>query len=604
MNIKTIERYSNKTKKLVKKVNIIPYPAFLEENKKELKELLTTNKRIITFLDFYRVVLFSVNTNKNIEFKNILLSKNYLFKHIRFLTTKKHHIQLREILLYTIHKGNSLDKLGASAYSSKLEEFLLSKDENKKAKTSYSKERKIIKLIKDFLNDEITYKEVNEFYNDKKIKVKLEPIEISNIKSEQVAFKNKHAKTKPTVSTIEKIYLNQEILLTIEEKIMSYNKLLENKIMYSKKIVHGLSLLEKMVDNINKNDFSLSLQMNTSISNGRIYNLITSLPGTVRKQIFNEHLHLDITNTAFVTLRNKYKNFNLPAFDYYINNRQKVIQELADKVYLRLYNIRINNKPLNRRKDKYIKIKGYLKINFLKIIFGSQLNSEFSRCNGEEERLVMGELRDGVFGKAMKRDVLTLIKINKKNKLDENLSNIFMKVETQIMTELECIFRKYNNDSDIFILRIHDEIIVDNKIYGFGIKKELKDLLKRYNIKIPGIRKVREDEDLKINNKKLLNNLYSAIYRLKETDLIDNLKFKTNKERIIIINNFKTNSDFLENILNEVLLLLELLDEKLISEINFSFKRENIQNHNIVNYIETSEEIIIITEEDRFWAEW
>jgi hypothetical protein len=179
---------------------------------------------------------------------------------------------------------------------------------------------------------------------------------------------------------------------------------------------------------------------------GRFYYRMNRIPKELRSVLLHDYVEIDLNNAAYRIIINKAKekNLNLPAFEYYIKNRNDIIQAYAKEI-AQVMNV-------STRSDKFQEIKIELKKLFLSILFGKNINFINPDCSFLE-RTVQKHVQNKQFIQDMSLNYKALKNIFKKP------SDIFMLGETQIMQDLKEIVQQYMN-SEMDIFQVHDAIFI------------------------------------------------------------------------------------------------------------------------------------------------
>jgi len=510
-------------------------------------------KRIETLISFFEISQHNSNTHK--YFKEALpFSQSYFKARVKHFTTENKTNVIREIVLKEVHKGNSLDKKGSSAYLP----LYVFDDEDER----FSSTEKIKKAIYKYLTGQISKDEYNSIFNTKKEK-KLSK-EIKELK-EKIIYITKKDKlndnnpiktntfmvTKKLNSNVYETYkeIKDTILKAQKAKIGTKNEIIKNlsPLFYTDLRKYDITTEEynallstkklkiKSSNDIFDNYATITYENNVSIKNGREYNAISSLPKILRKVLFRNYMSLDLKNAApriILSKLNKPKK-DYPNFYKIGMNRDELLKNIAYIIYVKI-NPKKEAQENYTKTKRYSEILSFLKIKTLSLIFGSPLNTftlrydnnkipkYFKDISKEFDNLINKDVYKHLTHQGIK-DAEVINKARKEikaiakelNTSVKELSHIFMKTETEVMNKIQSVL--YNNvididkltDKEYFdygltyrsfsmkefdIFRIHDELLVPKTPFKEGTYQEIKAILKEHNLLIPSLSKLKEHE--------------------------------------------------------------------------------------------------------------
>jgi len=467
---KTQKKQTLKLKKITKGTSLIISPAkakMLKENKVLFHNKRSINlNRLVIAISLNEISTYNFNVHQSVG--GVPLSESYLKARVPHFSTRDSFKSVFNLFFDRIHQGNPYDTLGCSAYDKVTGEQDL----------AYTKTDKIVQFLSDYFSDKITLGQYTAFFNEKLKEVK--SIKISKLitSNKELYLSSKKvpdsANSTKTVRTKKVQKLPKQVLKNID----SLYSELQNRVQYrgyevTKRELGTISSIKNSIVNGN-----LVLENSVSLNNGREFNTITGAPKDIRNIVFQGYLSLDISNAAYSMIRTKLiseeNEHKFPLFMGYLKNRDSIICSIADSV------LKDEDLKVNRRTKEYQEVKGYIKLNFLSLLFGSQL-STFNLRKGTEQ-----EVKDIISAlpevKGLKVEIRTLAKQN--NSTVKELGNAFMTIETAVMTEIEDAFRlNYIEDQDPFIaFRVHDEVIVPRGSYRNGTTEVIQNILNKYKL--------------------------------------------------------------------------------------------------------------------------
>jgi len=510
-------------------------------------------KRIETLISFFEISQHNSNTHK--YFKEALpISQSYFKARVKHFTTENKTNIIREIVLKEVHKGNSLDKKGSSAYIP-LYDFDI-EDER------FSSTEKIKKAIYKYLTGQISKDEYNSIFNTKKEKKLSKEIKELKEKIIYITKKDKQNNNNPIKTNTFMVTkkLNSNVYETYKEikdniskaqkaKIGTKNEIIKNlsPLFYTNLRKYDITIEEynallstkklkiKSSNDIFDNYATITYENNVSIKNGREYNAISSLPKILRKVLFRNYMSLDLKNAAPRIILSKLNNpkKDYPNFYEIAMNRDELLKNIAYIIYVKI-NPKKEAQENYTRTKRYSEILSFLKIKTLSLIFGSPLNTftlrydnnktpkYFKDISKEFDNLINKDVYKHLTHQGIK-DAEVINKARKEikaiakelNTSIKELSHIFMRTETEVMNKIQSVL--YNNVIDINklthkeyfdyslsyrsfsmkefdIFRIHDELLVPKTPFKEGTYQEIKAVLKEHNLLIPSLSKLKEHE--------------------------------------------------------------------------------------------------------------
>jgi len=536
-------------KKVVENRTLLIHPAFFYK----LKETGTL-KRTLTLTDIYKLYTNTVTSFHSSTY-DIPMSQTFLKESVQYYSNQKIFYEIRDIFFKETHRGNTLDSKGCSSFRYK---YPLLRNKIINEGLVYINEEDRNNIYKKVLKNEMSLEEYKEIYKNQQQKnlkssskqKNLEYIARCDNKVKKQTNEQAKKQAKKQTNEPKEQKENKKPIKTKKFKdsfaftngetniITEYLKDIQHKIEYLQEEItnnpktkdisslnFALKSLERQHDEISgllecTHQNKIYFQNALSITNGREYNLFTSLSKSSRSIIFSNFTSLDVSNMAPVSIHNflNISKKDFPNFSKYAFNRKDVISYLSDFIYTAIY-----NKEPNRRKNTYQQIKKDMKTLLLSLLFGKRTTNPKSLKRGEEiyEDFMNGYnvlkyirnnndkimdlylyiLMHDNYIKGLVQEIKELSKTVHK-KYNMNLSNFFMKIETSFINRLNRIIQDNAIDRKPRAVRIHDELLIETKDINFypNLKPQLENLCKQYGFKLSNKDELYKNIDIQERN--------------------------------------------------------------------------------------------------------
>lgn len=471
---------------------------------------------------------------------NIAVSNTYIHK----ISPHSTNIVKMFYKLFTVaHKGNKFDGNGCSSY--KLNKNLRGIVDE----VVYTYEQDVFDAIENYMHTKDRQAYIQAYEKAKKKECIVQPK--SNKDKIISKILNKHNISEGVKPIIKSFIMSGRMLKNIDDAYIYIQDRLDNLKDYGKdtyiydeeleikyvskpkdkrvlfikrsynKILNEIKALKRQIDGN-----ELIYDVSVSELSSRNFHILNRMSKYLRRLIFKNYIDLDVKNMAFVSIRNAYPDLYMPYSDMYIHNRDDVLKEISDEVWLVVKYMQSGNTlskdEVNRKTDLYKSIKIFVKLNLLSFLFGSNKHVLYDKNQYEIVTAMNALINIDSYSSNMLKGLLDEIKTAFKGKEKNHLANLFMNIETKIRTEITQVFVEFNPLLKNRIVDIHDGILVPDIEYSNEVFNKLNNITKSFKISIPNIKELRIStskeirnviNQLKITSKKfeslLVHNIYS-----------------------------------------------------------------------------------------------